>query len=177
MSCLLPWLPGMFPPGLQADMNVSLTAIALLWNAADQLAKLTAHSSGGAGGKAVLQAPDSAPGAEAAAEALSAQHLEALLRQLFSALQVRQLCILIQLHPCSMISRGGSGGAERAAPGGAPAAAVFCAAGTSALSSHSRYSMHVAQILYSMSCSCLRQLFSALQVSQLWFHIQAQPAA
>lgn len=79
--------------GVQADMNVSLTAIALLWNAADQLAKLASHGSGSGSGDSggAKAAPESAPGAEAAAESLSAQHLEALLRQLFSALQVSQV--------------------------------------------------------------------------------------
>ncbi|KAK9834027.1 hypothetical protein WJX81_004391 [Elliptochloris bilobata] len=75
----------------QVDMNVSLTAIALLWNAADQLAKLAAHGDGGGahmGGErtTVDSAPASKP-VHPAAEALSAAHLEALLRQLFSALQ------------------------------------------------------------------------------------------
>jgi hypothetical protein len=64
-------------------MNVSLTAIALLWNAADQLAKLSSH--GGCAGGGAPQAPAGSPGP---GEALSAAHLEALLRQLFSALQV-----------------------------------------------------------------------------------------
>ena len=67
-------------------MNVSLTAIALIWNVADQLAKLTAH-----GGVSDSQSPGEKPAAQqdaAAPEALSAAHLEALLRQLFSALQV-----------------------------------------------------------------------------------------
>ena len=63
-------------------MNVSLTAIALLWNAADQLAKLSSHGGGGGG---AVQAPRDSGGP---ADALSAAHLEALLRQLFSALQV-----------------------------------------------------------------------------------------
>ncbi len=71
-------------------MNVSLTAIALLWNAADQLAKLSSHGGGGGGAP---QAPAGSPGP---GEALSAAHLEALLRQLFSALQVCMPPCLLQ---------------------------------------------------------------------------------
>lgn len=60
----------------QADMNVSLTAISLLWNAADLLSKLSsssAASNGGALPPVVLEGA----------------HLEELLRVLFFAMQVR----------------------------------------------------------------------------------------
>ena len=77
-------LPDVKACAAQADMNVSLTAIALIWNAADQLAKLAAH-----GGASDGEPPGEDSAAAQQATGLSAAHLEALLRQLFSALQVR----------------------------------------------------------------------------------------
>ena len=67
-----------FMTGVQADMNVSLTAISLLWNAADLLSKLSS-------------APAAANGGPAPAVALDSTQFEELLRVLFVALQVLSL--------------------------------------------------------------------------------------
>ena len=106
-------------------MNVSLTAIALIWNAADQLAKLAAH--GGA-------SDSEEPGDDAAAQqadSLSAAHLEALLRQLFSALQVPpaeapRLC-LIWPKVCK-VALWCAAEAVRCAPSRWPSAVTCCLA-------------------------------------------------
>ena len=71
VSCL-PDIPGL----AQADMNVSLTAISLLWNAADLLSKLSS-------------APAAANGGGAPLAALNGAQFEELLRVLFVALQVQ----------------------------------------------------------------------------------------
>ena len=71
----------------QADMNVSLTAISLLWNAADLLAKRSVHEE-------VQQSGDEAPSALGNGDAavavgtLDSVQFEELLRILFRALQV-----------------------------------------------------------------------------------------
>ena len=63
----------------QADMNVSLTAISLLWNAADLLSKLSS----------VPPAASATANGGAPSMALDAAQFQDLLRVLFVALQVR----------------------------------------------------------------------------------------
>ena len=70
--------------GVQVDVNVSLTAISLLWNAADLLGK---GGSAGIEHEAVAGQPPQSPSiAESSDE--RAERAEALLRQLLRALQV-----------------------------------------------------------------------------------------
>lgn len=71
----------------QVDMNVSLTAISLLWNAADLLSKLS-------------RAPASPEGPAAAS--LDAAQFEELLRILFIALQVPSSSPLFFPASCSL---------------------------------------------------------------------------
>jgi hypothetical protein len=68
----------------QADVNVSLTAMGLLWNAADLLSKMQLQSEAASGGS---EAP-----------VLSSTDFEELLRLLLGALQVPS-CALY--HTCS----------------------------------------------------------------------------
>ena len=84
----------------QADVNVSLTAISLLWNAADLVGK----------GQAGRAAPGSAADEHAQPADQDASQSEALLRQLLSALQVwlslaRCMPCLSPFHalPCSSV--------------------------------------------------------------------------
>ena len=66
-------------------MNVSLTAINLLWNTADLLARRSVHSIGPAEGAA----PGPVPNGNVPTELLDTHQFEELLRILFTALQVQ----------------------------------------------------------------------------------------
>jgi hypothetical protein len=74
----------------QVDVNVSLTAISLLWNAADLLSKMQARGHHGSAAAATRSSGEgggrAAPGADATA--LGPEEFEELLRMLLAALQV-----------------------------------------------------------------------------------------
>ena len=86
---------------LQADLNVSLTSINLLWNAADLLAKRSVHSLN-AGRK-----DDSAPLQNGSGPSLlDREKFEELLRFLFESIQVCHLvlrCSCIVFRPVSAL--------------------------------------------------------------------------
>lgn len=76
---------------MQADLNVSLTSINLLWNTADLLAKRSVHSLNekGSGGQEALPYGNSA---NSASNLLDREKFEELLRFLFQSIQVSLLC-------------------------------------------------------------------------------------
>ena len=70
---------------MQMDMNVSLTAIGLLWNASDLISKL--HS------KSTTEAGNDSKAVAAQTFKIDAVQFEELIRQLFGALQVPVIAI------------------------------------------------------------------------------------
>ena len=73
-------------------MNVSLTAINLLWNTADLLARRSVHSIGGAEAAALSAVPNG----NVPTELLDTHQFEELLRILFTAIQVHPATSLRQ---------------------------------------------------------------------------------
>ena len=109
---------------LQADMNVSLTAINLLWNTADLLARRSVHSLGGA----QAAAPSPVPNGNAPTELLDTHQFEELLRILFTAIQVQPAASLRHgalpaVCPPGQSSVNGVSAARHRSPGTASASA------------------------------------------------------
>ena len=79
---------------MQLDMNVSLTAVSLLWNASDLISKLHSKTLPDA---AVSEPADSTTPNASATFKIDAVQYEELIRQLFGALQVRLIALTSDL--------------------------------------------------------------------------------